>query len=162
MTDQIRHWAASLLAVVVTACATTPSPAPGDGTVVDVPAAEAWARVERGLRVRGLTLLGNPAGPGSLAALSTGPVTRGWATCPTLTMPDPARRNNRRAWVDARDVATRVTVSVTEVGPRSTRVAVRTEQIGDYVNPFTNSPVARPCTSTGRLERELLDALRLG
>lgn len=161
MTNQIRRWAASLVAVMVTACATTP-PAPGDTTVVDVPAAEAWARVERSLRVRGLTLLGNPAGPGSLAAMSTGPVTRGWATCPTLTMSDPSRRNNRRAWVDARDVTTRATVSVTEVGPRSTRVAVRAEQIGDYVSPFTNSPVARPCTSTGRLERELLDALRLG
>jgi hypothetical protein len=162
VTDQIRRWAASLLATVATSCATVSEPVPGDATVLDIPAAEVWARVERSLRVRGLTLLGNPAGPGPLAALSTGPVARGWATCPTLTMTDPSRRTNRRARVDARDVATRATVSVTEVGPRSTRVAVRTEQIGDYINPFTNNPVARPCTSTGRLERELLDALRLG
>ena len=162
MTDQIRGWAASLLAVMVTACATAPSPSPADAVVVDLPAAQARARIERSLRIRGLTLLGNPAGPGPIAALSTGSLARGWATCPTLTMADPSRRNNRRARVEPRDVTTRATVSVVEAGPGTTRVAVRTEQLGTYVNPFTNNPVVQACTTTGLLERELLDALNSG
>jgi hypothetical protein len=135
-------------------------PPQGDAAAIDLPAAEVRARVDRSLQVRGMTLLGNPAGPAPISAMATGPIARGWATCPTLTMGDPSRRTNRRSRVDARDVTTRLTVRVTEAGPDTTRVAVRAEQLGTYVNPFTNNPVVQACATTGRLEQELLDALR--
>ncbi|MGD9511618.1 MAG: hypothetical protein AB7I59_23115 [Geminicoccaceae bacterium] len=161
MKGRIRGWAAGLLVATTAACA-TPPPIQGDAAAVEMPAAQVRARLERSLQIRGLKLLGNPAGPGPVVAMSTGAVARGWASCPTLTMSDPSRRNNRRARVDARDVTTRATVGLAETGPGTTHVAVRTEQLGTYVNPFTNNPVAQACSSTGRLEQELLDALRFG
>lgn len=157
----MRRWAGGLVALMVAACTVTPAPT-GDSTVIDAPVAEARARVERSLRVRGLTLAGNPAGPGAMVALATGPADRGWAACPTLTMVDPSRRTNRQARIAPRSVTTRATVSFAEAGAGGTRVAIRADQTGSYVNPFTNNPEARRCPSTGVLEGEVLQAIRLG
>jgi hypothetical protein len=162
MTDQTRRWAASLLFTLTAGCATVPPPQSSDAVTIELPAGEVRARIERSLHVRGMALLGSTAGPAPITAMSTGPLARGWATCPTLTMVDPSRRTNRRSRTDVRDVTTSVTVSIAEAGPAMTRVAVRTTQLGTYINPFTNNPTVQACTSTGQLEREILDALRLG
>lgn len=150
-----------MLVLMSAACTTTPAPQ-GDATIVDASMSEARARVERSLRVRGLTLVGNPAAPGAIVALATGPADRGWAACPTLTMVDPSRRTNRQARIAPRSVTTRATVSFAEDGAAATRVAIRAEQTGSYVNPFTNNPTAQSCPSTGVLEGEVLQAIRLG
>ena len=159
--ERMRRRAGGLLALMVAACTAAPAPT-GDATDIDASVAEARARVERSLRVRGLTLTGNPAGPGAIVALATVPAERGWAACPTLTMVDPSRRTNRQARITPRSVTTRATVSFAEAGSGATRVSIRADQTGSYVNPFTNNPEARSCPSTGVLEGEVLQAIRLG
>lgn len=161
MKQRGKHRVAGLLALLTAACAAAPPPT-GDATIVDAPVTETRARVERSLRVRGLTLVGNPVGPGAIVALATGPADRGWAACPTLTMVDPSRRTNRQARITPRSVTTRATASFAEAGAGATRVVIRADQTGSYVNPFTNNPEARSCPSTGALESEVLQAIRLG
>ena len=94
--------------------------------------------------------------------MGSGPPGRGWAECPALTLADPSRRTNRRARVDATAITTRAVVSTAAEGDGSTRLAVRVDNTGSYLNPFTNNPMPQPCPSTGVLERELLTSLQLG
>ncbi len=148
-----------LLAVLVAGCTGRPPPPEPDTAQVPLSEAEAVARLDTGLRVNGLLLLGRAGGPGPIEALGTGPAARGWADCPTLRLSDPSRRTNRSATATAGEVTTRVLASVQATGPDASRVALRTEHTGLYVNPFTNAVQRGPCTSTGTLERALLAAL---
>ena len=161
MAEVIRPWAAAVLTLAVASCTPAP-PEAHDPAVVDLPVAAVRARVERSLRLRGLEPIGGPARPGPIEAVGSGPPGRGWAECPALTLADPSRRTNRRARVDATSVATRAVVSTAPEGDGSTRLTVRVDNTGTYINPFTNSPVPQPCPSTGVLERELLTSLQVG
>lgn len=148
-----------LLAALAAGC-TRAAPLPESDTAqVVLSESEARARLDTGLLVNGLLPLGRTDGPGPIEAMGTGPASRGWADCPTLRLTDPSRRTNRSTLVAAQQVTTRVLASVQPVAALDTRVSVRAEQTGLYVNPFTNGTQRSSCPSTGTLERSLLGAL---
>ncbi len=142
-------------------CTAQPALPDPDSAIVPLPEGTVIERLDSGLRVRGLLLQGRPSAPGPIEAVGTGPVARGWANCPTLRLTDPSRRTNRNALVQAGEVATRVLVSTQPVSPSETRVAVRAEHSGVYLNPFSNHAQRTSCPSTGVLERSLLEAAKL-
>jgi pimeloyl-ACP methyl ester carboxylesterase len=144
---------------MLTACTRPAPPADPDSAMVPLPAATVIERLDAGLRVRGLVLQGPASEPGPIEAVGAGPATRGWADCPTLRLTDPSRRTNRNALAQAGEVTTRVVVSVQPITAGETRVAVRAQHTGSYVNIFTNIAQTGACASTGVLERALLGAL---
>jgi hypothetical protein len=148
-----------LLAALAAGCTRAAPPREPFASQVPLSEREAVARLDTGLRVNGLLPLGRAEGPGPIEAVGTGPASRGWADCPTLRLTDPSRRTNRSTLVAARQVTTRVLASVQPVTALETRVAVRAEPTGLYVNPFTNGTQRASCSSTGALERSLLGAL---
>ena len=149
------------LVATVSACTQPVPPADPDSAVVPLPQATVIERLDAVLRVRGLVLLGRATGPGPIEAVGTGPATRGWADCPTLRLSDPSRRTNRSALAQADRATTRVLASVQPISPTETRVAVRAQHSGSYVNLFTNTPQQGACASTGALERALIEAIAL-
>ena len=156
-----RRAALILMAVLVSGCVGARAPADRDEIVLPLSEPEARTRLDRGLRVQGLAPLGGTSGPGPIEAVGTAAAARGWADCPTLRLSDPSRRTNRSTLVVADEISTRVRASFRAMAPAQTSVAIRAEQTGLYVNPFTNATQRAPCPSTGVLERSLLEALRL-
>lgn len=150
-----------LIAGLASGCAGPQAPSDPDTAVLALPEPEARARLDQGLRLQGIVPLVGPSSPGPIEAVGTGAATRGWADCPTIRLSDPSRRTNRSTPVAANDVTTRVSASFQAMTPTQTQVAIRAEQTGLYVNPFTNTTQRAPCPSTGVLERSLLDALKL-
>lgn len=63
--------------------------------------------------------------------------------------------------VEAGEVITRVVASVQAISPTETRISLRAQHTGGYVNVFTNFIQRGACTSTGVFERTLRDAAML-
>jgi hypothetical protein len=150
---RFRYAPAALL--LLAACATTPAAPPVPTTrTVTAPVGQVRDRVEAAIRQLGLTP--EPTGNGVQAA-TRGGASQDWADCrPTLIEyhQDPVPRS---AWVDPGAREATVTVSLAPEGS-GTRVSVNPEFSATYRDPFRNTPVQRPCASTGALEGRLLAA----
>jgi hypothetical protein len=165
-----------LLAALATACTPAPtrreipdalaSPRPplADAVEADVevPAELALERVAQGLRVRGFMISDLRVRTGSVEAGSTGPLARGWADCPTMAYRSQFDSGIRGRRTEIADVTARVSARVEPLTPTSARVAVRAVHVARYVNSFTGTPRTTGCPSTGVLEQQLIDAVRLG
>jgi hypothetical protein len=165
-----------LLLAAVAGCApqTPPRPAPAGSTPVQprvVGAAEAvleqtpaaiLERARAALAARGFEIGPLPGPATSLEATYPAQASTDWATCPRITVRDPFSEALRSNWVNAGEVTTQVTVNATPASTSSTRVTVRSLNVGTYVNSYTGNPQEGACRSTGVIEQDLLAALRKG
>ena len=145
---------APALLLLLAACATAQAPqAPTSRTVV-APVSQVRDRVAAAIRDLGLSPQPTPTG---VQAVAEGGAPQDWASCQPQLVYDRQSSPPRSTWVspDAREAA--VTVSLASEG-QGTRVSVDPTFTATYLNPYRNTPVQHPCTSTGTLESRLLAA----
>ena len=168
------------LGLVLAACATAPAhrsgssipglsaPSPlqrevlvaGLTETISMPPDQALQRADQQLRSRGLLIVA-PAGPGGrLEARGRVSISDGLADCPRIVTTDPSAE----AFRSRRASATEVTASVTTVAEpapdNSSKVTIRANFVGTYMNNFTYTEQQGGCRSTGALERQLMDEIR--
>lgn len=149
---------AGLLAVVVGACTTGPPPLPpvDDTRAVDADRAAVLGGAGEFLQRRGIEPVTTDRAAGTLSAGPSSLTNDAWVRCPDVRVRDSDGERRR----DADRVAQAVEVLVeTERQGGRTLVTVSPRFTQTLRNSFTNQTFERPCPSSGRLERALLDAL---
>ncbi|HET6468383.1 MAG TPA: hypothetical protein VFG43_08410 [Geminicoccaceae bacterium] len=138
--------------LLLAACAAAEPPAPVERTrEVRAPAETVADRLRTALPGLGLGDV-TPAEGGGLAARS-GSSPAAWMDCPIAMIGSDGRRDI--AVPEARSATVRIGLVPEGEG---TRITVEPSFTGHYRNRFVNVAFTRACSSTGELERRLLDA----
>ena len=140
--------------VLLAACAGTPASQVPTSRTVAAPVGQVRDRVAAAIRDLGLTAQPTSSG---VKAVVEGGAAQDWAGCQPQLIYYRQDSPPRSAWVnpDAREAV--VTVSLAPEGS-GTRVSVDPRFTATSTDRFRNTPVQRPCTSTGALESRLLAA----
>lgn len=134
------------------ACATTPSiPVETTRSIAGTPS-EVRGRIEAAAAGLGLAVR-----PGGELLLARANAPADWADCATIVIRSMGEAVNRVDFAAPQARAAEVRIGLTGTGD-GTAVAVSPNFTATYLDIYRNLPVERPCPSTGRLERALLDA----
>lgn len=109
------------------------------------------------LRGLGFVVMRSSDSPGSLRGELLHPDDGGWASCERVWTRDPASDTTRQSLEAAEGVRTVVVLYLSPLEGQST-VSIDARHLGQYTNPYTNTPFEEMCGTTGTLERRLLDA----
>jgi hypothetical protein len=147
-----------LLIALAGACASPPTPPPPvqNTRTVDADRTGVIERASGFLDRRGIGPVSVDQEMGTLVAGPASVTSDEWARCPDVRVRDP--EGERRRAADRVSRSAKVLVDTKRQGGR-TLVTVTPTFSQTLHNSFTNSTFERPCATTGRLERAVLDAL---
>lgn len=143
------------LAAILAACAATP-PAPPAETVRTVSGTpdEVRGRLQEAASRLGL---GAQAEAGTDLRLVRAGAPAEWADCPTIVIRSQGETVNRVDFAAPQARAAEMRVGIVQAG-QGTTVSLSPSFSASYHDIYRNLPRTGPCTSTGVLERALLDA----
>lgn len=153
MIGHSRAGAALAALLVVAACAPTqvPKPQPSTRTVASTPGTAKARLIERLVEL-GFAVTGQD----SIRARDTA-ADPAWADCSGVRVEDPSTDFSRKNWTHPQ-ARSAVVDAWARPSPDGTLVHLVARHAAAYRNIYINLPFSRPCTTTGVLERQLLDA----